>query len=152
MKFTVYPHRGKEFTGKWIYEYAEKYKNDIGDLKNADILDYFNLVRNIPYVNDPELFRREYTELVARPGFCLQADKLDCKKKACLIGAYCECNNFPYILVSCSEKPDKEIHHVFPAVCLDGKKKKYINFDATYPNMYIGQPKTFLTFAEILPR
>lgn len=152
MRLSVWDHEGKEFTGKFIYDYALRHKDDIGQLQNVCFADFYNFVRNIPYVDDPELFQRRYTELVTRPKYLLQADKLDCKKKACLIGAYCECNNYPYILVSCSERPDKKIHHVFPMVQLDPVRRCYWNCDPTYGNMYIGQPKTRITLAEILPR
>lgn len=152
MRLSIWDHEGKEFTGKFIYDYARDHKNDIGQLKNVHFADFYNFVRCIPYIDDPNLFKRRYTELVARPKYLLQAAELDCKKKACLIGAYCECNNLPYILVACSERPNKEIHHVFPAVQLNPGSGIYWNCDATFPNMYIGQPKSMITKAEILPK
>jgi len=48
-----------------------------------------------------------------------------------------------------SERPDKEVHHVFPVLCIGGK---WVNADATYNRHQLGAAKPEMTYAERLAR
>jgi hypothetical protein len=128
-------------------------KSFYSDLKTAYILnsgntvalsqlsfsDFYNFVRSIPYKRD-----NEPIEIVSRPRLIfdnyLSGIGRDCKKAAVLIGAYCELKKIPWRLVTISTRPDKKIHHVFPQVDF-AKDGEYINTDATYSSMKIGESK-----------
>jgi hypothetical protein len=146
MKIEVFKHKGPRFTVKKMYE-AAKHKEDIGDLKNLSFEDYFNQIKNIPYRDDPDILYN--SEIISRPLFCLNAGKLDCKKKAILMGAFCNSQRPPlkFKYVVSSERPDKKLHHVFPIVKLG---KSWLVADPTYKYYYLGQGKKKLTKAEIL--
>lgn len=139
-------HGGAEKTGKQMRRIIEKYSHDLGNLSNVYIIKYFDFVKNIPYKNDSSIFPDD-SEIIARPKYLLDSSiypKLDCKKKAILIGSYLKNNGLKWRLLACSEKLDKHIHHVFP----QGKYNGYwVNLDATYPYYRAGEGKN-LTFAK----
>ena len=108
---------------------------------------YYDFVRMLRYTRDTEP-----VEEVGRPSWII--DKcgntgrgMDCKKKACMIGAYLHHHGIPFRLVGSSTRPDKQIHHIFPQAKLSGDE--WINVDATYSNYRIGMTKT-VTTKEIL--
>lgn len=110
---------------------------------------FFDMVRKIPYESDEERFPARTVELVPRPLYILDRSvmpKIDCKKKAILVGAWAYGNHFPYRFISSSERPDKAIHHVFPQIDFGFG---WHNVDATFPSYAIGQ-KYPVTYAEEL--
>lgn len=151
----ILSHGGKELTGRYMYKYAEKYSKDLGSLKNLPFETWYNRVKNIPYASDDALFPEDparVVELVARPAYLLNRKlfpKLDCKKKAILLGAWAAANNRDFRFLAVSEIPSKEIHHVIAAVDYDGRGLKLA--DATFPNFYLGK-KYPITHAEELKR
>jgi len=132
-------------TGAAIYKSAE-YFRDLGNYLDLSLSDFFDFVRRIPYLEDSEP-----TELVARPQFLIHKKHglkgLDCKKKAVLMGAWFNAHNTPWRLVAVSERPDKQIHHVFPQFFDDNG---WQNADATYPDYRLFDRKPNVTHAEIL--
>ena len=135
----------REQTAARIYESAE-YINDLGQWLDSSLSQFFNHVKNIPYVEDPEPF-----ELVSRPFYMLHKrfnlKGLDCKKKAVLMGAWLNAHGIPWRLVAVSERPDKLIHHIFIQAFIDGVWK---NIDPTYKEFKLFEPKKYVTYGEIL--
>ena len=106
---------------------------------------FYNFVRSIPYKEDGF-----YAEIIARPKFLMDRAKfpaLDCKKKAVLIGAWLNAHNIPWRLIACSERPDRQVHHVFVQAFISGHWRP---IDATYPDYYLFQAKPEITYAEEL--
>jgi hypothetical protein len=62
----------------------------------------------------------------------------DCKKKAILIASWFQLREIPWRFVTSSTRKDKRHHHVF--VQFDNGAG-WINADATYPRMRIGDIK-----------
>lgn len=151
----------KEQTGRRMYGLISRYAGDISrtyikkngrlvPLSSLPLIDYYNVVKNLPYKRDIKP-----VEVVARPRILLQGDfsGLDCKKKAVLIGSWLHKNGKRKIpgfrgwrLISVSTRPDKKIHHVFPQVNISGK---WLNLDATYSD-YKPFQKKVVTRAEVL--
>jgi len=150
-----FPHQGRAQTGRWMYHLAEKYADDLGALGRMPLMEFHSLVRNIPYASDDRAWGDPLREVVARPAYILEMLKsqrvtgIDCKKKAILQGAWATSNGVPWELVAMSERPDKEIHHVFPLFRLGGK---WVNMDATYARHTLGAAKPEMTHAERLYR
>lgn len=147
-----FPHRGRENVGRWMYWLSKCFNSDLGALSQLPFSDFYHKIWSIPYISDDLLLLDPYTEVVARPGLLLTwaaTPGLDCKKRAILIGAWCEANNVPWELVAMSERPDKEIHHVFPLVLIGDQ---WVNADATYSYHQLGAAKPELTYAERLLR
>jgi len=157
MKIDTRPLRDRHQTASAMRRIIRQYAGDLlkGDrVENRDgravalgrlsLAEMFNLVKDIPYKTDIEP-----SEIIGRPKILLEgADGgLDCKKKAILMAAWCEVNGKPWELFGSSIRKDKDIHHVFPGVMLDGKT--WINIDATYPENRIGERKR-VTAAEVL--
>lgn len=146
-------------TGRQVYRLASTYWPDLDDFGLLDLTlkAFFDKVRKIPYTNDPQ-----GTEYAIRPGFLLDRrmwPALDCKKKAILIATYLEAHGWKpadgrrgeklYRLVAVSEKPSKEIHHLYVQAFINGKWR---NIDPTYETYRIFEPKPHVTFAqELLP-
>jgi len=132
-------------SGTSIYKSA-KYFRDLGNYLDTTLLQFFDFVKNIPYLED-----KPGTEITARPKYLIQKrynfKGLDCKKKATLMGAWFNAHNIPWRLVAVSERADKEIHHVFTQALINGA---YENVDPTYPEFKLFEPKKNVTRAEIL--
>ena|SRR4030067_2756122 len=136
------PLKDKKQTITKIYECCLRYNHDLEDiiLKTRPIYtlplqDYYDLVRMIPYSED-----NEGLEIIGRPKRIITFPSLDCKKKAILIGSFCAYHNYPYRFAVVSQRKDMEFHHIFPEIKINGK---WISFDATYSDYYIGQIKPY---------
>jgi hypothetical protein len=111
------------------------------NLVNMDVQEYFDFVKNIPYVRDvPKI------EVVSRPNFLLTVfDALDCKKKSILMGSYMKLKygDGSYRLCLSSNSPDKVIKHIFTQIKMGDN---WVNADATYSENSIGKLKKATNF------
>lgn len=111
------------------------------DLINMNIQEYFDYVKNIPYIRDVPK-----TEVVSRPKFLLTVfGALDCKKKSILMGSYMKLlhGDGSYRLCLSSNSPDKVIKHIFTQIKIGDN---WINADATYSKNKIGALKKVTNF------
>jgi len=146
MKIGVSELTDRVQTGRAIY-YCATFYNDLGSLLDLSLKDFFNTVKKMPYIED-----QIDSEVVARPKYLLDQEKfpaLDCKKKSVLIGAWLNAHNMPWRLVAISEKPNKNIQHVFPQALINNE---WLSVDPTYPEYSLFMPKPQATAAEELPR
>jgi hypothetical protein len=139
-------------TGDKMKETIQKYSSDIGDLKELDLDKYYDFVRKIPYTYDQAKWdlHGEDVELLVRPKIILENFKnigIDCKKKAILIGSWFKENHLINRLVCVSEMPNKNPHHVFNQLLLNGD---WLNVDATYPEYELFEIKHNITYLEEL--
>ena len=145
MKLGIAEHEGKEQAGSGMYRLCRDYWPDIAFALPWDFGRWFDFVRLIPYIADDEIFPGRVVEVISRPGYLLDRkcfSRIDCKKKAILIGAWAHGNKFPYRFIAVSHKSTRDIHHVFPQIDFgDG----WVNCDATFPEFVIGgaQPATY---------
>lgn len=146
MPVKIIPLEDRIQTGKEITWLSKNFWPDLdytGDLDKT-LPQFYNKVKNIPYEED------SIDEIIARPLFLLDREKfpaLDCKKKAVLMSSYLEAHGEPWRLVTNSELPSKEIHHIFPQMNIEGE---WYNVDATYPEYELWEPKPETTAAEEL--
>lgn len=136
--------RDRVQTGREIAWLARNYWPDLDESGDLDkpLPDYYRKVKSIPYQEDGR------DEVVARPKFLMDRTNfpaLDCKKKAVLISSWLEAHGIPWRLVTTSELPSKEIHHIFPQMEIDGE---WYPVDATYPEYDLWEPKPEVTAAE----
>lgn len=144
-------HKGHEYTGKRIWNSAKGFFGDLGPMLKWPFPVFYDFVRQIPYIDDPDLTGEPFHEIVSRPAYLLNPKifpAMDCKKKTTLILAYCLGNGIPCRAIASSENGSGEIHHIFPLVW-DGEK--WLNADATFWNYDLGQAKPLLQYAEDLP-
>jgi hypothetical protein len=150
VKVSYQDHEGKELTGREMYRLAEIYSSDLGEFAAWPFSAFFDYVRCIPYLSDEDRFPSRMVEVLSRPKYLLDRSifpRIDCKKKAILIGAWATANQLPFRFVAVSHKPDKSIHHVFPQINFgDG----WINADATFPTFRPGQPQPVTFAAELI--
>lgn len=148
------PLNDKAQTARKIKELVNKFHTDLDSIfvvvrgnntkiTDLSLSDFFDLVKNIKYRRDPRP-----VEVVARPYYLFKYRHLglDCKKKTILCAAYFKYRGLPFRFIGSSDRPDKKIHHIFPQVKIDNE---YLNFDATYSNYKIFEPKQ-VTNAEVL--
>lgn len=144
----------KKQTGDAMYNICSRYRDDLHlihlrkrdnmkpvPLSRLNLGNYYDYVRAIPYKQD-----RKPIEVIGRPLRLVMLPKLDCKKKAVMIGSYADLKNIPYRFIASSSRPDRRIHHVYPELFISGE---WVSYDATYPDYYIGQEK-FITAKEVL--
>jgi len=145
----VEPHQGKELTGRRMYQFAENFSSDLGELARLPLPDFFMRVADIPYESDDDLFPgSESVEVNARPAYLLDRSifpALDCKKKSILMGAWARENGIPFRFLAVSELPTRRVHHVFADLNLPAGG--WTTADATFPHYRLGQgfPLTFAT-------
>lgn len=142
---------GKELTGREMYGAVEAYWGDLGPFLSWPFSAWFRYVSLIPYESDERRFPWRVIELVSRPAFLLDRTlfpKIDCKKKAILIGAWARGNGYPFRFLAVSSRGDKEVHHVFPQIDFGNG---WVTVDATFPDFEIGQ-RHDITFAAELSK
>lgn len=132
-----------------MYLAATEYAADIAPYAGWPFSAWFDFVRLIPYESDEERFPERVIELVPRPAYLLDRDlfpKIDCKKKAILVGAWAHLRGLPFRFLAVSSRGDRAIHHVFPQIDFgDG----WVTVDATFPEFAIGQPYDVTYAAEL---
>ena len=134
MKTTSTPLRDFRQTVSLIKGAAKLFKSDIGTLAGLSAVEFFNHVRALPYVEDPDGIER-----VSRPAFTLDGswnNSRDCDDKTLLMGAYFETHSVPWRIVVAGNSFDPlrgcfRPHHVYPEAMLNGQ---WIPFDATFPD------------------
>jgi hypothetical protein len=140
MVVTVEPLFDKGQTCSTIFDISKQYANDLylcysreRALSELNPNQIYNIVRLIEYEADIP-----GTEVVMRPIHVIRHGKADCKKKTTILSSYAILRGIPFRYACTSKKADGRIHHIFPQYKILGR---YINFDATYPWYYIGEPK-----------
>lgn len=109
------------------------YAADIGDKAKWPLEKFYNYVKLLPYRNDPK-----GVETLSRPKWLMLESWpwRDCDDKAILIGSWCYLNGVPFRFVAASNRPDKELHHVFVIAQIEGKD---FVIDSTYKNNTLGK-------------
>jgi hypothetical protein len=142
---TVYKLHDKKETGTAMYDLCYRYNKDLSKiflksrsanmvpLSDLSLKYYFDFCRKIPYKEDTRP-----VEVVGRPIELVKLPSMDCKKKAIMIGSYAALKRIPFRFIASSNRPTREIHHVYPELLINGK---YTSYDATYSNYYIGMCK-----------
>jgi len=146
MKIKVLKYGGPRKTMREMKK-SSQYGEDLGHLSRLSLIDFFDFVKNIPYIDDPRVFSN--AELVARPKYLLNAGALDCKKKAVLISAWCNSQK-PKLknkFVASSDRKDKSLHHVFPIILTNSG---WVVADATFSSYFIGKKKPKITHTEVV--
>jgi hypothetical protein len=145
------PLKDRFQTARKMHALVERYYRDLDfvELNGQSVGElalekFFDLVKNIEYQLDPEPL-----EVVARPYYIFKyrSHGMDCKKKSILIGAWCRMNNIQYRFMGSSNRPDGDIHHVFPMAKIGGRWRVV---DATYPENRLFEPKKNVTALEVL--
>lgn len=143
----------KEQTGERMYHLIDTYARDLANFKingtslfDLPVNEFFDFVKKIPYRRD-----LSPTEVISRPFHILHHRRvgMDCKKKAILIASWAVLNNIPFHLIASSSRKNGKIHHVFPQIMLSGE---WINADATYKKLKLGQGRPEITNFVVLPR
>lgn len=141
----VQEYQSKESTGSQMRFVVENDWSDLGGYINWPYPAWFDFVRLIPYESDAERFPDRVIELVPRPAYLLDRQlfpSLDCKKKSILLAAWAYGHGLPYRFLAVSQKPNGEVHHVFPQIDFG---EGWSNEDATFASFMsgMGQPLTF---------
>lgn len=146
MEFRIERHGGKEMTGEEMNSLVKDCFSDLGPSLGDSLQDWFEKVKNIPYIDDFELFgidgKGPIQEILSRPMYLMNGaifPSMDCKKKAILIAAWAEGNNVPWRFVAVREEGFSRFHHVFPQLKIAGE---WYNCDATMPHykLFAGKP------------
>jgi len=144
MELYSWPLRSKYRTVQEIKYAVNKYGADLKqfpELMRMDIKQFFNVVKNIPYVRDvPE------EEVVSRPKYLLTLFRaLDCKKKSILMASFMNLKYGPHSWRLClsSNRPDGKITHIFTQFY---NGERWVNADATYSHNIFAGPKQVTNF------
>lgn len=135
---TVRPLKNVKYTGQRMRELAVLYQNDVAMHGHLSFMQFYDLIKNLPYKNDPkkqEFLQRPYYTLTQR------GQGGDCDDKCICIGAYCAIAKFPFRFVACGKMENGRLHHVITEVLMDNDKgvKSWIHVDATYAYNTIGK-------------
>lgn len=132
------PLKSAEHTGAEMLRLVKSYAQDIGEMKNWNFPRFYNFVKNLEYRADPQ-----GNEIISRPARTLQKNWpwRDCDDKAVLIGSWLWLNGIPFKFRASSNRPDKQLHHVYVVADFPAGQKIV---DATYPKNTLGteEPNT----------
>ncbi len=119
-------------TAKEMARICTQYAGDIGELAKMPLPRFFDLVRKLPYMPDPQ-----NAETLSRPRYLLEKDYAfrDCDDKAILMGAWCYLNGHPFGFYASSVKPSRQLHHVWTVAKINGKT---VILDPTYRHHKLG--------------
>ena len=135
---TIRPLKNVKYTGQLMRTLSVKYQNDAAMYGHLSLIQYYDLIKNIPYKPDPAK-----KEFIQRPYYTLnqRGQGGDCDDKAICIGAYCALASIPFRFVACGKKTGGRLHHVITEVLLDDGKgsKQWLHVDATYSFNTIGK-------------
>ena len=126
---------------------CKAYYSDLGRWIDASFPAFYNYVKKIPYIPDPENI-----EALSRPKYLLngQCRWCDCDDKSILIGSWCFANKVPFEFNIMSSRPDRYPHHVYTSVLIPNLLRGNLGFvpaDAIYSRMQIGkymEPPTYI--------
>lgn len=134
-----------EQTAREMYRLAWAWREDMGIYAASPLHEVFNLLKQIPYMPDPP-----DTEHLQRPFYTLNNMGAggDCDDKAIAAGAWANLNRIPFRFVAVSKSPEKDLHHVFTEMYINGE---WIAFDPTYAFNVLGRPVAYAKRV-VLPR
>jgi hypothetical protein len=120
-------------TAKEMARICTQYAGDLGELAKMPLPRFFDLVRKLPYMPDPQ-----NAETLSRPRYLLEKDYAfrDCDDKAILIGAWCYLNGHPFGFYASSTKPSRQLHHVWTVAKIN---EKTVILDPTYRHHKLGE-------------
>lgn len=120
-------------TAKEMARICTQYAGDLGELAKMPLPRFFDLVRKLPYMPDPQ-----NAETLSRPRYLLEKDYAfrDCDDKAILMGAWCYLNGHPFGFYASSVKPSRQLHHVWTVAKINGKN---VILDPTYRHHKLGE-------------
>jgi hypothetical protein len=120
-------------TGKLMTQLSVKHCRDVAGFGHLSPLEYYDVLRRIPYNRDPD-----QTEWLQRPYFTLRGDTPggDCDDKAICGGAYAVLCGYPFRFVAMGRYADKPLHHVATDMLINGE---WTHFDPTYTSQVFGK-------------
>lgn len=120
-------------TAKEMARICTQYAGDLGELAKMPLPRFFDLVRKLPYMPDPQ-----NAETLSRPRYLLEKDYAfrDCDDKAILMGAWCYLNGHQFGFYASSVKPSRQLHHVWTVAKINGKN---VILDPTYRHHKLGE-------------
>lgn len=127
--------QGPEQTAAEMARLAVTYSGDLGELAKKPLIDFFRIVRELPYRRDPA-----GVETISRPALLLRKDYpwRDCDDKAILIAAWLVANGRPFAFYAFSELAGgRPLHHVCAAT--RDAAGNVLPLDATYKKNAFGQ-------------
>ena|GEM_PF-6952854 len=112
-------------TSGWMVKLIKKFNADVSRYDDYDFLDFYYMVRQLPYIDDG------HDERISRPKWTLMDNPefRDCDDKAIIIGCWLYRQDIPFRILACSYEPGDEIHH-----CILQTQKPRMFIDATYPD------------------
>lgn len=132
MHVDVQPLESLEQTGRQMVWLAVSYAQDMAQHADLDIEQLFELLRLLPYREDPET-----QEWVQRPAYTLdpRSKHGDCDDKAICVGAWCVLRRTPFRFVSVRGVARNAFHHVLTDV---GFPEGWVRVDPTYSHNILG--------------
>lgn len=112
-------------TGAEMERLVRSYSNDVAQLAHLPLNRFFDLVKNLKYIPDPQ-----GREFVSRPAESMRPDAMhrDCDDKAIIIGAYLYLKHIPFRFVAVANG-DVPLHHVLVQAKINNRARI---IDATY--------------------
>jgi len=124
-------------TGAEMARLVRLYWRDLGKFLKLPFGKFFDYVRRLPYIADPET-----VETISRPAHSLRLGHAprDCDDKAVLIGSWLYAHGIPFRFVAVGRFAGRPLHHTFATALLFGKE---VAIDATYGHNFLGQVQTY---------
>jgi transglutaminase-like putative cysteine protease len=115
---------------------AETYREDVAEYASMNLLDFYTMVKDIPYKYD--MVCGKLGEILQRPQYTLNRNGAggDCDDKAIVMASYAILNKIPYRFKAVGKIPNGAVSHVYTEFQIEGE---WIPVDATYPHNTLGK-------------
>lgn len=124
-------------TGKLMRRMVDDFYLDMAPYAHLSLPDVFNLIKNLPFRNDPDdeetLMRPLYTMNMQGPGG-------DCDDKAIALASYFKLTATPWRFVAVRRPEKKDLHHVYTEY-YNSISGRWIPADPTYGFNVLGRER-----------
>lgn len=114
--FKTRPLKSINETGALMRSLVLKYYTDVSLYRAYSVEEFFNYVKNLPYIKDPQ-----FEEFIHRPCLTMGEPRYrDCDDKMVLMGSFLKLKGIPFRFVAVSYMANKKPHHVLIDASLGG--------------------------------
>jgi hypothetical protein len=124
--------RNWDDVGNILMDMVMKHNGDVADYDNYTFMEYYDMVRNLPYIADQKKAGDFDLDVFCRPKRTLSENAVcrDCDDKAILMACWLIRHNIPFKFIACAYEEGHHVEHCILKAMVNGRTWQYV--DSTY--------------------